>query len=372
MKVAFFANTDWYLYNFRLSLAKALRDKGVEVVLLSPQGAYVKRLQEAGFRWVEIPLPRNHANPFASLVTLFSLWSFYRKEKPVLVHHYTTRCVLSGSFAAHLAGIKAIVNSITGLGFVFTDNHLVRKILRSAVLLAYWIVLRKTRLVFQNPSDRGLFLDLKLVAPDSAELVYGSGVDTDLFRPAPEPQGTPVVLFPGRFLRDKGIFEFVEAARIIRDNITVRFILVGDLYEGNPSSISAQQLQAWQDAGVVEYWGWNDRMYSVYPLVNIVCLPSYREGLSKTLIEACASGRAIVTTDVPGCRDVVVHGKNGLLVPSKNAGALANAIQDLINSPEIRRQMAIAGREMAEQKFSTKKVIQETFEVYKKFDFIDF
>jgi len=367
MKVIFFANTDWYLYNFRFSLANALRDKGIEVVLLSPGGEYAKRLREAGFCWREIPLSKGKVNLFADIVSLIQLWNLYRKENPAIVHHYTIKCVVYGSCAAHLAGIKTIVNSVTGLGFIFTDNGQVRRILRSMILLAYRIVLRNTRIIFQNPTDRDLFLSIKLATPDRVELIRGSGVDIDLFQPREEPQGVPVVLFPGRFLRDKGISEFVESARIVNNNgAKARFILAGDLYEGNPSSISARELQSWTNEGVVECWGWSGQMQNIYPLANIVCLPSYREGLSRTLIEACACGRAIVTTDVPGCRDVVKHGENGLLVPPKDPQALAKAILELIKSPGTRRQMALAGRKIAERDFSTEKIIQETLDVYKK------
>lgn len=367
MKVVLFANTDWYLYNFRLSLASALRDKGVEVLLLSPNGEYAPRLSEAGFCWREIPLSKGKVNPLADIISLIRLWNLYRKENPTLVHHYTIKCVLSGSCAAHLAGIKTIVNSVTGLGFIFTGNSQVRRILRRVISLAYRIVLRNTRLIFQNPTDRDLFLSMKLTTPDRVELIRGSGVDIDLFQPREEPQGMPVVLFPGRFLRDKGIAEFVESARIINNNgAKARFILAGDLYEGNPSSISARELQSWTDEGVVECWGWSGQMQNIYPLANIVCLPSYREGLSRTLIEACACGRAVVTTDVPGCRDVVKHGENGLLVPPRAPMALANAILELIGSPDTRRKMATAGRKIAERDFSTEKIIRETLEVYRK------
>ena len=367
MKVIFFANTDWYLYNFRFSLANALRDKGIEVVLLSPGGEYAKRLREAGFCWREIPLSKGKVNLFADIVSLIQLWNLYRKENPAIVHHYTIKCVVYGSCAAHLAGIKTIVNSVTGLGFIFTDNGQVRRILRSMILLAYRIVLRNTRIIFQNPTDRDLFLSIKLATPDRVELIRGSGVDIDLFQPREEPQGVPVVLFPGRFLRDKGISEFVESARIVNNNgAKARFILAGDLYEGNPSSISARELQSWTDEGVVECWGWSGQMQNIYPLANIVCLPSYREGLSRTLIEACACGRAVVTTDVPGCRDVVKHGENGLLVPPKDPQALAKAILELIKSPGTRRQMAMVGRKIAERDFSTEKIIQETLDVYRK------
>jgi glycosyltransferase involved in cell wall biosynthesis len=367
MKVVLFANTDWYLYNFRLSLASALRNKGVEVVLLSPSGEYVKRLRDAGFSWFEIPLSKGRVNLFGDVISLYRLWNLYRKERPTIVHHYTVKCVLYGSCAAHPAGIKAIVNSVTGLGFIFTDNSPIRSILRSVVLLAYRILLRNTRIIFQNPTDRDLFLSLRLVAPESVELIRGSGVDIDLFQPREEPQGVPVVLFPGRFLRDKGVEEFIESARIVNNNGTkARFILAGDLYDGNPSSISARELQSWTDEGVVECWGWSGQMQNIYPMANIVCLPSYREGLSRTLIEACACGRAVVTTDVPGCRDVVRHGENGLLVPPKDPKALAKAILELIRSPDTRRKMAMAGRKIAEQDFSTEQIIRETLDVYRK------
>jgi glycosyltransferase involved in cell wall biosynthesis len=367
MKVILFANTDWYLYNFRFSLAKALRDKGVEVVLVSPSGEYANRLREADFRWLEIPLSKSKVNPFADIISLIRLWNLYRKERPAVVHHYTVKCVVYGSCAAHLAGIKAIVNSVTGLGFVFTDNSPIRKLLQGVVLFAYRIVLRNTRIIFQNPTDRDLFLSMKLTTPDRVELIRGSGVDIDLFQPRAEPQGMPVVLFPGRFLKDKGIVEFVESARIINNNgVKARFILAGDLYEGNPSSISARELQSWTDERVVEWWGWSGQMQNIYPLANIVCLPSYREGLSRTLVEACACRRAVVTTDVPGCRDVVKHGENGYLVPPKDPGALAKAILELIRFPETRRQMAMAGRKIAERDFSTEKIIRETLDVYRK------
>ena len=365
MKVILFANTDWYLYNFRLSLANSLREKGVTVVLLSPPGEYGARLREAGFRWVAFNLSRNGTNPMVEGGAIIRLWRLYLCEKPDLVHHFTIKCVLYGSLVAHFSGIKSIVNSVTGMGYIFTENDLSRKLLRNVVMPAYRLVLNRTRIIFQNPTDRDLFLSKKLISPEFAELIAGSGVDVNLFCPTKEPQDVPVVLFPGRLLRDKGILEFIEAARIIRDNkIPARFILAGDLDNGNPTSISAYQLQTWQDEGLVEYWGWNDQMCKVYPQANIVCLPSYREGLSKTLIEACACGRAIVTTDVPGCRDVVRHGENGLLVPAKDAGALANALQELIASPQLRQRMADAGRKLAEQSFSTERIIEDTLSVY--------
>jgi glycosyltransferase involved in cell wall biosynthesis len=366
MKVLLFANTDWYLFNFRLSLANALSEKGVEVVLLSPPGEYVNRLKEGGFRWVEIPMSRGGINPFSEFRTFFKLWKLYRSEKPDLVHHYTIKCVLYGSLAAHFTGVKSIINSITGLGFVFTGNTVIHRILRNVVSLAYRLVLSKTRVIFQNQTDRNFFLSTRLISPESAELIRGSGVDVGLYYPTQEPQeAPPVILFPGRLLRDKGIFEFIEASRILKDKkVTARFVVVGGLYEANPTSVSHQQFQGWLNEGIIEYWGWSDEMNKVYPLVNIVCLPSYREGLSKTLIEACASGRAIVTTDVPGCRDVVNHGENGLLVPPKNSTALAGALQELILAPQTRQRMAASGRKLAERDFSMQKVIQETFAVY--------
>jgi glycosyltransferase involved in cell wall biosynthesis len=364
MKILLFANTDWYLYNFRLPLAKALRARGADVTLLSPPGEYAARLQGEGFRWLAFPFERKGMNPLAELAAILRLRRLYRRERPDLVHHFTVKPVLYGSLAARLAGVPAVVNSITGLGYLFLGKGIGRRLLRTLARTLYRLSLGRTRVIFQNEDDRRAFLDLHLVRPEQADLVPGSGVDMTRFVPASEPDGTPVVLLAARLLWDKGVGEFVEAARQL--TVRARFVLAGDPDADNPAAVPPEQLRAWQEEGVVEWQGWQDDMPTVLAGANIFCLPSYREGLSKTLAEAAACGRAIVTTDVPGCRDVVAHGVNGLLVEPRNADALAEAISALLADPSLRRKMGAAGRRIAEERFSIEHVVGATLAMYRQ------
>ena len=365
MKVLLFANTDWFLYNFRLALALALRERGDEVVLVSPEGPYVSRLQELGFRWVRFPLARRGLNPLTEISTIVRLYGLYRRENPDLVHHFTVKCVLYGSLVCFLLGIHSVVNSVEGLGYVFTEGRGTRRLLRGLVKLIYRLVLPPTCVIFLNPDDRSFFINNHLVNPKRTVLIRSAGVDIRKFVPRPESKGPPLVILPARLLWDKGVGEFVTAARQLRAaGLRARFALVGDNDEGNPASVHVVQLQDWQKENVIELWGWKENMADVYAQAAIVCLPSYREGVPITLIEAAACGRPIVTSDVPGCREVVRHGENGLLVPARDAGALAEALKKLLLSPNTRSEMGRRGRTIAERDFSIDLVISQTFSVY--------
>jgi glycosyltransferase involved in cell wall biosynthesis len=227
-------------------------------------------------------------------------------------------------------------------------------------------VLRRTWVIFQNPDDREVFLESHLVDPGKVALIRGSGVDTQHFFPQPEPSCAPLVILPARMLWDKGVGEFVAAARTLRaQGIKARFALVGDSDDKNPASVHSSQLREWEKEGVIEWWGWKENMEQVYAQAAIVCLPSfYREGVPKVLIEAAACGRPIVTTDMPGCREVVRHGENGFLIPVRDAGTLAKALLDLIKSPSTRREMGITSRIIAEKEFSMELVISQTLAFY--------
>lgn len=365
MKIILFANTDWYLYNFRLALAEGLRGQGHEVILLSPPGEYGSLLKKAGFRWVAFPLSRRGTNPLQDLYTIWKLYQFYKTERPDYVHNFTVKCVLYSSIAAHLAGGCKIINSITGLGYIFINDDLKARLLRSLVRNFYKVALRDTRVVFQNLDDRALFLQQGLVSEVQTVLVKGSGVDTKKFALSPEPEGTPQVVLPARMLWDKGVAEFVSAARILRDAaVNVQFVLAGNCDPANPAAVPLEQLQAWQQEGVIKWSGWQDDMVQVYANSHIVCLPSYREGLPRSLIEASACGRPIVATDVPGCRQVISQGENGLLVPVRNAEALADALCQLLADAPLRRKMGLRGREMVEADYSTERIVSETLEIY--------
>jgi glycosyltransferase involved in cell wall biosynthesis len=366
VKILMFANTDWYIFNFRLAQVQALCARGDEVVLLSPDGPYGPRMQAMGFHWLPFPLVRRSLNPLSEIQTIIRLLRLYKREGPDLVHHFTVKCVLYGSLASQLLGIHCVVNSVTGLGYVFMDGGGARRWLRGLIKVCYRLLLKRTWVIFQNPDDRAIFLESRLVDPGRVALIRGSGVDIQHFSPQPEPTGIPLVVLPARMLWDKGVSEFVAAARILQsEGLRARFALVGDSDNENPASVPASQLQAWEKEGVIEWWGWKDDMNEVYGRASIVCLPSfYREGVPKTLIEAAACGRPIVTSDMPGCREIVRHGENGLLVPVRDAGALAKALYDLIKSPHTRSEMGIRSRIIAEKEFSMELVISETLALY--------
>ena len=367
MKAIFFANTDWYLYNFRLEYAEFLKKKGWEVCFLSPGGDHVDQLKEAGFRHIEFNFSRKGINPVKEAETIRKIKDIYTKEKPDLVHHFTIKCVIYGSLAAKELGISAVINSITGLGYIFLSEKPHVRLIRRLVKRLYKQALNGTEVIFENPDDRELFMSMGLVRADNSHIVLGTGIDTDKFIPVPPPNSIPLTVLPARMIRDKGVEEFVEAAtRIKQSGVNARFALVGNNDPGNPTNIPFDRLTQWQKEENVEWWGWQDDVATVISMSHIVCLPSYREGLPKILIEAASSGRPIVTTDVPGCREVVTEGENGYLVPAKDPEALKNALLKLINDPEAREKMGKASRNKAVKYFSNEIVNDGIFAVYQK------
>ncbi len=367
MKVILFANTDWYLFNFRLPLADNLRARGWDILMLSPAGEFAARIQNSGFRWQEFSLSRRGMNPFSELGALLRLARLYRAEKPDLVNHFTIKCVLYGSLAAKLAGTRAVVNHITGLGVAFTNRGLRAAVLRLLLRALYRLALGRTQVIFQNPDDRAAFLELGLVAPQRTTLIRSSGVDLTRFTALPEPVEAAAVVLPARMLWAKGVGEFVQAAQILKNRgVPARFILAGDADPGNPSAVPEDQLKAWHQSGIVEWWGWQEDMPAVYAQCNLVCLPSLGEGVPRSLLEAAACARAIVATDVPGCREVVRDGENGLLVPPRDPQALAAALEKLLLDPQTRQRMGAAGRALVEKEFAVEKVVDDTMKVFEQ------
>lgn len=296
--------------------------------------------------------------------SLVGLVQLFRRERPSLVHSFTAKGVLFGSLAAHLAGVERIVNSITGLGYVFISDDVRARMMRPVIERWYRTVLNGSAVIFQNTDDRRYFETRGLVSGPSY-FIPGSGVDTDVLRPAPEPEGTPIVLLAGRMLWDKGIDVFVEAARQLRsEGSEARFVLAGDTDDGNPSSVPKAQLEAWQAEGAVEWWGFQRDIASLMANSQVVCLPSLREGVPRALIEAGALGRPLVATDTPGCREIVRHGDNGLLVPVQDAPALARALARLLAERDLRRQMGQRARQIVEDDFSIVHVARRTLAVY--------
>lgn len=375
MKIILFANTEWYLFNFRLSLAKALQAQGHEVLLISPPGEYGVRLQAQGFRWEALPMNRKSLNPLQELRLLAYLCRLYRREQPALAHHFTIKCVVYGSIAALVARVPARVNAVAGMGYVFTNQALKARLLRPVVRGLMRLVLngRGARLILQNNDDMAAFAKAGLARPELTRLVMGSGVDLARFTPRvpsvqarPDVQPTRVVL-AARLLWDKGIAEYAEAARQLKaKGLPIRFLLAGAPDPGNPAAIPQATLDGWQGEGLIELLGQVSDMAALFATVDMVVLPSYREGLPKSLIEAAACALPLVTTDVPGCREVVTHEVDGLLVPVKDAKALASAIERLHLDPAWARELGLAARARALREFDEKIVIGKTLAVYRE------
>jgi len=372
-KILLFANTDWYLYNFRRSLAEKLRETGWEVVLVTPPGDYGHRLQELGFRWIPFDFSTSSTNPVAELDVLRRLSTLYRRERPDIAHHFTIKCVLYGSIAARFAGIIRVVNAVTGLGHIFTDPGIKAALLRPFVKLMYRFVLGAglTRVVFQNEADRDFFTASSLVAHDRTRLIRGSGVNCALFSPVPrrsaEGEGQVRVLFASRLLREKGVMELLAAARAIRScGMNAEFLFAGDIYPGNPSSLTEREVALITAEGVVTFLGHADDMQALLGQADIVVLPSYREGTPRILIEAAAMAIPIVASDIAGCRGLVQDGVNGLLVPVKDAAALETALKRLIADRGLRQAMGNAGREIVLKEFDERFVLEKTLAVYRE------
>lgn len=373
MKILLFANTDWYLYNFRRSLANALRDAEHEVILLSPPGPYGERLREMGFRWIPAPMQRRSLNPFRELALLLWLRRVIRAEKVELVHGFTIKCAVYGSLAARLAAVPARVNAVAGMGYVFTSTDVKARVLRPVVSALLRLALggQRARLILQNPDDVALFQQSGLVDPERVRLIPGSGVDCHRFVPveracAPAEKRFRVVL-PARLLWDKGLAEFVDAARqLLGEGRAIEFLLAGEPDPGNPAAASEETIRAWMNEGLVTWLGHVDDMPRLYQSVDAVVLPSYREGLPKGLIEAAACGLPLVTTDVPGCREVVTNELDGLLVPAKDAVALARAVARLQDDTALRERLGNAARAKALREFDERSVITRTLNVYRE------
>jgi glycosyltransferase involved in cell wall biosynthesis len=371
-KIVLFANTDWYLYNFRRSLAKALEESGYDVVLLSPPGEYGARLSELGLCWHPIEMDRRSVNPFRELATVWRVLRFMRAQRPSLVHNFTVKCAIYGSLAARAVGGIPRVNAIAGLGYVFSSNDILARMLRplTKALLAFSLGGSKSGMIAQNPDDLGKLRRSGLVDAERAWLIPSSGVDCARFdtpgrqvRTAERPLR---VILAARLLRSKGIVEFAEAARILRKRgIPVEFLLAGKPDPGNPESIFEDVVQGWSNEGLLRWLGHVEDMANLFRECDVMALPSYYgEGLPRTLVEAAAAGLALVSTDMPGCRDAVIDGRTGIVVPPRDAVALADAIAALDADRMLVHRMGAAARERALLEFDERIVNRRTIEVY--------
>ncbi len=364
-KLLYFVTEDWYFCLHWLPLAIAVRDAGFDVTVLTRVSEHGERIRGAGLGLIPIPLSRGGTNPFLELGLLRRLIAVLRREQPELIHNIAQKPVLYGTLAARLAGVPAVVNTLAGLGFMFSSQGAKARLLRIAAVHAYRHLLKEpnVRVIVQNPDDAE---HLRAHASVEPVLIRGAGVDLGRFRPTPEPPEPVVVALASRLLWDKGVAEFVEAASLLRERgVAARLALVGKPDPGNPTAVAEARLSAWAQQGLVEWWGYREDMPRVLEQTHIVCLPSYREGLPTILIEGAAAGRALVATDVPGCREVVRDRMNGFLVPPYDALKLADALQQLVEDAALRKAFGEQSRTLAEAEFGIQRVVRDTLHVYR-------
>jgi glycosyltransferase involved in cell wall biosynthesis len=363
----FVVNIPEFFLSHRLPLAIAAKKKGLIVHIATGPGQACQEIVNLGFHHHLVPIYRGGINPFADLSTLWGFFWLFRKIKPDLVHLVTIKPVLYGGLMARLARVPAVVSAISGLGTVFIDRGNKFFWIRRSVELLYRLAFghSNSKVIFQNLDDRTALISMGAVDENNTLIIKGAGVLLSAYPMRPEPEGLPVVTFAARLLKDKGVMEFVEAARELRKRGAIaRFWLAGSIDSGNLSSVSDWDLSLWIKEGLIEILGHQLDIPNLFAKSNIIVLPSYREGFPKTLIEAAACGRAVVTTDVPGCRDAIESEITGILVPVRDVSALADAIQSLINDSQRRKQMGKCGRVLAEREFTIEGVVNSHLSIY--------
>jgi glycosyltransferase involved in cell wall biosynthesis len=363
-KLMFVVNVDWFFMSHRLPIALEAMRQGYEVHIATGITDQKEAMEKLGVIVHPLALDRGKADIFQTLRTFLQMFSVFKKIKPDIVHLVTIKPVLLGGIAARLANIQGVVAAISGLGYVFLDTGPLSWIRRNTVAILYRFVFQhpNIKVIFQNTDDRNELVRLTGLNLSKAEMIRGSGVDLNIFRHEPLPQGTPIVLMASRLLADKGVREFVGAAKSLSGK--ARFCLVGGIDPANPSSIKAAEISKWVEQEVIEYWGQRGDMEKTLATAYIVVLPSYREGLPKILLEAAAVGRPVVTTDVPGCRDAIEADVTGLLVPPRSEFPLAEAIEDLLSDKARCVAFGNAARALAETEFNIEKVVARHLQIY--------
>ena len=371
----FAVNEAFFFVSHRLPIALEAQQQGYDVHIAAPgdnvwapQDYSVSALEAHGLTYHEIPISRRGTRPIQELRTFLALFGLYRRLRPDIVHHLTIKPNLYGGIAARLAGVPGVVYAITGLGQMFVATRGPLRLVRPMVLslMRFAFGHRNARVIVQNTSDRAFLIDNGVAQMNATVLIQGSGVDLELFKPAAEAAGEPVVILPSRLIWEKGIQEFVDAAKQLqREGITARFALIGNTHSSNPRAVPEATLRGWADDGIVEWWGRREDMPEIMAQSHIVCLPSkYGEGVPKVLLEAAAAGRAIVATDTPGCREVIEDGVEGLLVAPGDSAALATALRRLIERPGERKAMGAAGRDRAVADLDIDQVVARTLAIY--------
>ena len=370
VKLVILINDLSFFCSHRLPIAEASINKSFDIVVGYGElgGADPKILEKKGIKASFVPMKRGSINVLKDLQSLFYIWLFFKREKPDIVHLVTIKPYLYGGIIARLISVPALVSAVSGLGTLFIHQDIKSKILKFLLYPIYCLAFNHFNqvVILQNQEDADMLTKWGVLKYNKVRLVKGSGIKLENFNNIEDTSGIPVVCFAARLLIDKGVNEFVAAARLLNEKkIQARFFLAGDLDTQNPNGLNINDVNKIREEGFVEILGYQKDIPSLYSRSHIICLPSYREGLPKALMEAAAAGRAVVTTDVPGCRDAIIHNKTGLIVPVKDSKALAKAIQDLINNPERRKKMGIEGRKLARKEFAIENIVEAHLKIYK-------
>jgi len=358
-----------FFISHRLVVAKAARELGLEVhIAAPPDSRHEPTLAAAGLVFHPLRLARGWQNPLREIAAIIRMWRLIRRTRPDLVHLVSIKPVIYGGLAARLAGVPAAIAAITGLGLPFSGTSLAIRLMRPVFRLLYGAAFQhpNIRVIFQNNDDRAVFETTNLVRPGNIIMIKGCGVDLTEFRPREgQRAGPPVVIFSGRLLAEKGLREFAEAAHLLKaEGIAARFVVVGRHDDLNPTGISAARMSQWVGEGVLEYHGFSTAMGETLRGADIACLPSYGEGMPRGLMEAAATGLPMVTTYAPGCREAVIPGETGVLVPVRDAKALADALRPLLLDPALRQRMGAAARQQAIAEYSAEDFIARSLAAY--------
>lgn len=375
-KIVITSNTSWFIYNFHLTLLKSLQKNGYSIAVMAPRDDFSEKFEPMGMEYHEIKMNNKGTNPIEDVKLIFDFYKLYKKISPSAILQYTIKPNVYGSIAAGMLKIP-VISSITGLGTVFIKESFSSKVAK----LLYKIALRSVhRVFFLNADDRELFIQSNLVQHHKAELMPGSGIDTNQFKPVKQRSGQEGIfqfLFIARLLKDKGLIEYQKAAQILRDKYlssgsvkdtqpiydNLEFCILGAYYPGNPTAVTEEEIEAWEEMGDIKYLGTSDDVPSVISESDCVVLPSYREGLSQVLLEAASMAKPIVTTDVPGCKEIVEDGVNGYLCKVKDVNDLVEQMEKmLLLSHEQRIKMGQKGREKVILEFDEKSVNKQYME----------
>ena len=368
-KLHFVVNEDWAFISHFYERAVAAKSAGYNVGISAHLGDKRNILEEAGFALFPHHISRSGINPLVEIRNLFALVKVFRASKPDIIHLIALKPIVIGAIAARIYGKAQVVCAPIGMGYLFSSNDRKARLLQPLVrfVLRRLLNFKNTQVIIENDEDCESLVSGKFVKTSNIRVIKGAGVDLSLYKAIPENLDAKVVTMFSRVLRDKGVLDYVEAAKIVHREFPEAVLqLVGDCDPGNPTSFSESEVRSWESAGSIKWLGYRTDVPELLAASNIVCLPSYREGLPKTLIEACAAQRAIVATDVTGCREVVSHGSNGLLVQVRNLENLAKAISQLLGDQVQRTAFAKNGRARAENEFASPIVIERTLAVYKK------